>query len=181
MKHFVPVLLLGCSALASAQVGVYGRTPYLHDHDAVADTSANYFGVGLGVYDDLVHLGPVRAGLDLRADYLFASQGRYRDLLAGIRLAVRVPVIGFTPYVQGSLGPAGTAYTGSRAQGVQTGGYNTKLLYGVFAGADVRLLPHFDFRAIEVGYLRRSGTNGSANNNPAETLIVISSGIVVRF
>lgn len=152
-----------------AQLGVYGKVDYTRYSQPGTNTS--FYGGGVGVYDDFIHAGPIRAGLDLRGDLLTGSGAHYRDLLAGVRVAFKRPVLPVRPYVQGSVGIGGTEATGPFAPGIQAR-YNNKFLTGVFGGIDITILPHLDFRAVELGYGRISGL--SANEFTA------SSGIALR-
>ncbi len=174
-------LLLGSASLvAHAQVAVYGNFDYTRYTDHSLSQTTNFYGGGVGVYDDFLHIGPLRAGFDVRGDLLSGNKARYRDLLGGVRVAAKAPLVPIKPYAQFSVGAGGPQYTGGLAAGISSAPYRTKFTYEVLGGVDFTILPHVDFRAVEAGYGRVSGVNGSQAGNPASTLITIRSGIVIR-
>ena len=171
-------LLLVCGlagSAARAQVGVYGKLDYVR-YSEFGSTSTNYTGGGVGVYDDFLHLGPVNLGLDLRGDYARESKSNYRSLLGGVRVAVKVPVVGLRPYVQASAGVGGSRAKGPFAVGITDVSFNNKLTYEGFVGLDARVLPFIDWRVIEVG-----GGSGSKLGSTSPTIFNVSSGLVLRF
>lgn len=163
---------------ARAQVGIYGKFNSVH---ASSGSGTNYYtpgwfyGPGGGVYFNVVHLGPVALGGDIRADYLFQSPQRYRDALFGVRLAAKAPVIPIRPYAQVSAGIGGTSKTGPAGRN-----YTNKFQYWVFGGVDYTVFPHIDWRVVEAGYGHMTGISSSP---PATgvNLFTVSTGIVVRF
>ena len=177
-------MVLGASA-AQAQLAVYGKFDLLHNsqnensNGIVNEVQTTFFyGGGVGVYDDFYHFGPVRLGVDVRGDLLTGSSFDYRDVLGGVRLAVKLPVLPFRPYVQGSVGTGGTKYTGGGT--AVTTAYSNKFTYVVFGGSDTGILPHVDFRAIEVGVGQQ--TSASDPGGAAKPVLVfVSTGLVVRF
>lgn len=175
------LLFLGSASIAaSAQVGIYGSFDYTRYTDHSYNATSSFYGGGVGAYDDFLHLGPIRAGLDFRGDFLAGNNYRYRDVLGGIRVAVKVPVLPIKPYGQFSVGVGGPAYTGPFAAGISGVQYSTKFTYEVLGGIDITILPHVDLRAVEVGYGRMTGVSGGAASNPASTLFSVRSGIVFR-
>jgi hypothetical protein len=58
--------------------------------------------------------------------------------------------------------------------------YSDKFQYLVAGGLDYTLVPHVDFRVVEVGYGRMSGVS-SGGSAPTATLVSVSTGLVVRF
>lgn len=180
-RLLLPFLFLGfASVAASAQVGIYGDFDYTHYTDHSANASTSFYGGGVGVYDDFLHVGPLRAGLDLRGDFLGGNNYRYRDVLAGVRVAAKAPVLPFKPYGQFSVGVGGPRSTGALGAGISGSHYTTKFTYEVMGGVDCTILPHVDFRVLELGYGRMTGVDGSAVSNPASTLFSVRSGLVFR-
>ena len=180
-------MLVAAAGAAEAQVAVYGKFDLLHDSQNENNSSVGnsvettfYYGGGVGVYDDFFHFGPLRVGVDVRGDLLTGSNYRYRDVLGGVRVAVKLPVLPLRPYVQGSIGSGGTKYTGSPANGITTYPYANKFTYVVFGGIDTGLLPHVDLRAIEVGVGQQS-TTSDAVGATKPLLVFVSTGLVVRF
>lgn len=176
MKRFI--LGLACALVLSsasilAQVGVYGKLDLNHYTDTNANSTNWLYGGGIGIYDDLVHGGPLSLGGDLRGDFASGSNHQYRDLLVGVRLAAKFPLIPLKPYVEPLFGYGGAKYSGQTAADISTS-FDNKFLYGGVGGLDFTLLPHVDWRVIEGGYLREK--NGTLSN-PA---ILLSTGIVIR-
>lgn len=176
--------LMSWAGAARGQVAVYGKFDLLHDsqnensNGIVNEVQTTFFyGGGIGVYDDFLHVGPLRLGVDVRGDLLRGSSFDYRDVLGGVRLAAKLPVLPFRPYVQGSIGTGGTKYTGTAALGSH---YANKFTYVVFGGIDTGIVPHVDFRAIEVGIGQQS-TVSDVPGAPKPVLVFVSTGLVVRF
>jgi hypothetical protein len=177
----LPLLALGIFDLnAKAQVGVYGHFDYTHYTDHTSNSSNSYAGPGFGVYYDFLHAGPLEAGLDLRTDYVFGSTAKYRDLLAGVRLQAKPPVLKIKPYAQLSLGIGGPQPNGPFPAGITGATFRNKFTYEVVGGADLAVLPHIDFRVVELGYGRQTGVAGSMQSNPDSTLFTVRSGVVFR-
>ncbi len=173
------VFLLGFSlptAAAHAQIGIYGKLDTLRFNDNANKNTTWLYGPGVGVYDDFLHFGPLRAGVDLRGDFLYGSdQKRFRSILGGVRVAVKPPILPFKPYIQGSIGAGGIKNTSN----LTANRYSTKFEYQVTGGVDTTILPRIDWRAIEVGYGRMPGV-GSAAGTPNSSMLTISTGIVFR-
>ena len=185
------VTAMGAAALmlangaALGQLAVYGKFDLLHDSQNENDANlvstvqtTFFYGGGVGVYDDFFHFGPLRLGVDVRGDLLTGSSFDYRDVLGGVRLAAKLPVLPFRPYVQGSIGTGGTKYTGTGPSAGST--YSNKFTYVVFGGIDTGILPHVDFRAIEVGVGQQTSVSDTGGA-PKPVLVFISTGLVVRF
>jgi hypothetical protein len=173
------LLLASSLAVAHAQVGVYGKFNVVH----VPITSATnfvtpgwYYGPGGGVYFNLVHLGPVSLGGDIRADYLFQSPQRYRDVLAGVRVGAKAPLLPLRPYAQISAGIGGPS-----TSGVQNSGraYNNKFQYWIIGGIDHTVFPHIDWRIAELGYGHMTGIS-SGTPVAGVNLFTVGTGLVVR-
>ena len=167
-------------AIASAQVGVYGK--FTAVHIPTITNGPNYFfpgwfyGPGGGVYFNLVHLGPISLSGDVRGDYLYQSPQRYRDVLFGVRVGAKAPIIPLRPYVQIAAGIGGPS-TG----GVQNSSrvYSNKFQYWIIGGVDHTVLPHIDWRIAEIGYGHMTGVSSSPPATGAN-LFTLSTGAVVR-
>ena len=110
------LLLLAFSSLtcaARAQFAVYGNFNATHVNDNNNSTSIWYYGPGAGAYYDFLHVGPISAGVDLRGNFLFGNNYKYRSALFGVRVAAKPPLIPIKPYAQFSVGTGGAKYTGS--------------------------------------------------------------------
>jgi opacity protein-like surface antigen len=172
-------LLLASTQVTHAQLGLYGKFDLTRQSNTVypgtASASQTFYGGGVGLYDDFIHLGPIHAGADFRGDFLSGGNYNYRTFLGGVRVAVKPPVLPIRPYVQFSAGVGGTQYKGS-INGNQDP-YHNKFLYAVLGGIDWAILPHVDFRAIEVGV----GHQSSDTPSQSDTLILVGSGLALRF
>jgi hypothetical protein len=170
------------SASAHAQIGIYGAFNTVHLNNATSvgistPTAAWYTGAEAGVYYDFLHMGPIALGADLRGNLLSGNQQKYRSALFGLRLAANPPVLPIRPYVQASIGVGGASHSGLYGVGTI---YSDKFQYLVAGGLDYTLVPHVDFRVVEVGYGRMSGVS-SGGSAPTATLVSVSTGLVVRF
>ncbi len=164
---------------ASAQVGICVKLNLVH----VPTTSATnfltpgwYYGPGGGVYFNVIHLGPASLGGDIRADYLYQSPQRYRDVLFGVRLGVKAPLIPLRPYGQISAGIGGPSSGGVLNSGRV---YSNKFQYWIIGGVDHAIFPRIDWRIAEIGYGHMTGVSSSP---PAAgvNLFTLGTGVVVR-
>jgi hypothetical protein len=181
LRSLIITLAIALSTITThAQVGIYGKLDINHFSGSIVAgvpaASTWYYGPGVGVYYDFLHLGPVSLGADLRGDLLYGSQSKYRSALFGLRLAAKPPLLPIRPYIQGSVGAGGPRYTGPLGAGINPPGYSTKFQYQIAGGVDFTLLPHLDLRAAEIGYGRMTGIN-----EPVTTMLTISTGLVFRF
>ncbi|MGA7833303.1 MAG: hypothetical protein WCA21_20300 [Terracidiphilus sp.] len=169
------------SASAHAQIGVYGAFNSVRLTASIvgssAQTTAWYSGAGAGVYYNFVKMGPIALGADLRGNLLSGNQQKYRSALFGLRLAAKPPVLPIRPYVQASIGAGGASHSGLNGVGTI---YSDKFQYLVAGGVEYTVVPHVDFRVVEVGYGRMTGIS-SGGTAPVATLFSISSGLVLRF
>jgi hypothetical protein len=165
-------LLVVAAGSAKAQIGLYGEFNATHD----PSISTWYRGFTGGVYDNFIHVGPVRVGLDLRGAYATGSQYAYRNFLIGPRVEVKPPLLPIKPYLQASIGAGGNEYNGTSR--LQTH-YNDKLQYGFIGGIDYVLIPHVDLRAVEVEYLRMSAVT-SGPPSPSINIVTVGAGLVLR-
>ena len=175
-------LLFGAAACAEAQIGVYAKVDITHQSDTQyagdPTTSQTFYGGDAGFYDDFVHVGPLSLGTDFRGGFVTGGNYHYRSFLGGVRLAVKPPVIPLRPYVQFSVGVGGTRYTGTLSSSIPSAPYDDKLLYEFLGGIDCTILPHVDWRAVEIGVGHQNAVNyGTA----ADNLVLVSSGLVLRF
>jgi hypothetical protein len=130
-----------------------------------------------------VHIGPVSLGADLRGNYLFGSNDKYRSVLGGIRVAAKPPLLPFRPYAEGLVGVAGTRsnQTGSFSTATSvsfSSSFGTKFAYQILGGLDWTILPHLDLRLAEVGYGRVSPV--SSGSSASSSVTSLSSGVVLR-
>jgi hypothetical protein len=167
------------TAAAHAQVGIYGKFDATRLSSSASTTSAStwFYGPGVGIYYDALHLGPISLGADLRGDILSGSSEDYRSGLFGLRLAIKAPVLPIKPYIQGSVGVGATKPTALSSLPLH---YTTKFEYQIASGVDFTIFPHIDWRIVELGYGRITGIS-SGGEAPAANLFNASTGLVVRF
>jgi len=174
-----PLLAIAISASAHAQIGIYGKfdaTQLNTSNGSAFEIPGWYSGGGAGIYDDFLHLGPIDLGADLRGDLLAGNGQKYRSALAGLRLALKAPILPIRAYVQGSAGVGVPSHSGLAGSGAI---YDNKFEYQVLGGVDYAIFPHLDWRVAEVGYGRLTGIS-DGGVTPASSLFTISSGLVVR-
>jgi hypothetical protein len=182
LRWLTVLLALAISSIAAhAQIGVYGTFNSVRltasSIGSSVQTTAWYGGAGAGIYYNFLHMGPIALGADLRGDLLTGNQQKYRSALFGLRLAANPPLLPIRPYVQASVGAGGASHSGLNGVGTI---YSEKFQYLVAGGVDYTLVPHVDFRVVEVGYGRMTGIS-SGGTVPTSTLVSVSTGLVVRF
>ncbi len=174
---------------AKAQIGIYGAPAFARVSNSTPDpgiyaflgansTSQVFSGVEVGAYDQLVHSGPVAAGVDLRGTIQKGANAHLNEFLIGGRVQYNAPGSRLKPYAE-VLGGVG----GSRAATNPV--YKSKATYGGFAGLDYQVGKYVDIRAIEVGYsslttISTAAVQAAATQPPASSLIHFSAGIVFR-
>ena len=166
--------LMFSTAAASAQVGIYGNFATVHLNGGLNSWS---YGPGAGIYYDFVHLGPIRIGGDLRGNVLWGRDVNYWSGLGGVRLVVKPPILPLRVFGLGSAGVGGVKAAGSL--GNLPDSYNNKFQWDVFGGTDFTVIPHVDWRVVEVGYGQMTGTNGGTAST-STGVFTLSSGIVLR-
>jgi hypothetical protein len=141
------------------------------------NTAGNFWAYGgtFGIYDDFLKLGPLKLGADGRGFVQSSSNSNntygnhLRGGLAGLRLALHVPLVPAKPYIQAEIGGASTNYG---QNSTNTGNF----AYQVQVGADFTIFPHVDARA-EYGVGELIGVLGGNSN----TMQQLGAGIVLRF
>ena len=196
MRRLLPLLVLALVTAAHSQVFsayatfsgtdvfglVNGNTGNVISGYHTTTTSHLSPGIGGGVTLGVLPIGPVHLGFDLRGSTKPGNDGA--DLvLAGPRLALKLPVIRLKPYVQASGG-----YLRTRTTLVNSGlpaGTQLTAQYGAWealGGVDIPLLPVLDLRLIEVGggkayEFSAAGVNGTYT----VSLFTVNSGLVLHF
>jgi hypothetical protein len=115
------------------------------------------YGGSFGGYYDFRSMGPFRLGVDLRGSVLNSNKSattyssnvdgvRHYAALGGVRAEVRTPLSWLHPYGQISAGLGR-----SNAASLNPTEYQNYTQVQGFVGADIKLLPILDLRAIELG------------------------------
>ena len=169
------------SVASSAQVGVYamGSGAFLGSAAAtqgslvLQNSGFSSYGGTFGLYDNLVRLGPFKLGADARYVQETSSNNSYGNKLhgglAGVRLALNLPLLPVKPYLQAEVGGIGTNY------GVQRDD-TAAFAYQIQGGLDYTIFPHLDLRA-EYG----GGQIDGVFHNTRQTLQEAGLGVAVRF
>lgn len=181
----VLALLIGTAistGSSRAQVGLYAAfstdrrhvTDFLTYPPAGSDNTRTDwpYGPTFGFYNDFAHTGPIYLGSDMRLEF---ARGSYSSntLLFGLRLAAKPAVFPLKPYVQASLGMAHFNTTSDNAS-------STNMEYRIAAGVDYTLLPHVDWRVIEIGGGSVFDYNLGSGTHQGNDLYTYSTGIVFR-
>lgn len=174
---------LATTASASGQIGLYGMgsgaflgTATATQGSLVAQQSGfSAYGGTVGLYDNLLRLGPLKLGADARYFQETSSNNnsygnKLHGGLAGVRLALNLPLFPLKPYLQAEIGGVGTNY-GTQAN--DTGSF----AYAIQGGVDYTIFPHLDLRA-EYGGGQITSVYGSGNK---QALQEAGLGLVVRF
>ncbi len=136
--------------------------------------SVNGLGPGAGLTLNFVHNPAFTFGVDFRGSKHVAGNGADTGLL-GLKLGVKVPLLGLKPYIQGSGGYLGTYES---ASGSSTRTVNHYYAAEVLLGVDYPILPRIDLRVLEVGVGHALNTNANATR---PTFLTASTGAVFRF
>jgi hypothetical protein len=167
---------------SQAQIGIYAT--FAGDRRHVTDVlssppvgsdntdTAWPYGTTIGLYDDFAKFGPIRFGSDLRGEFVHGSYTSNTGLF-GLRLALKTSALPIRPYIQGS---AGVAHFGSTASNASS----TNLEYRIAGGLDYTLLPHLDWRVIEVGRGSLVDYSFGSGVNQTNSLYTFSTGLVFR-
>ena len=159
--------------------------------------SLNFTGGYGGVFYDWRTFGPARIGFDVRAgeehSNKSASSGAggsnatsTQAVLAGVRASFHTPISVLKPYGQVSAGwarsnvsePFGTTVATSSSL-TPPRSYDNFLRVEGFVGADIRILPQLDLRAVElgIGNMNRMGSGNAGSSSVS----VQSVGIGIVF
>lgn len=180
---FLSLLCAAATVSASGQVGLYamGSGAFLGTATAtqgslVAQQSGfSAYGGTFGLYDNFLRFGPLKLGADARYFQETSSNNnsygnKLHGGLAGVRLALNIPLFPLKPYLQAEAGGVETNY-GTQAN--DTGSF----AYQIQGGVDYTIFPHLDLRA-EYGGGQVTSVYGSGNK---QALQEAGLGVVLRF
>jgi hypothetical protein len=163
----VTLFLFLLSIAARAQFGVYGTVTgervtgftCSDPQDRCASTGGvvRPYGADFGGYYDFRSVGPFRLGVDLRGSVLNSNKSatvyasnvdgvRKYAALGGVRAAFNTPLHWLHPYAEIAGG-----YAKSNAASTNPTLYENYGQIKGYVGADIKLLPRLDLRAIELG------------------------------
>lgn len=166
LRHLAATVALSmlsiiCGAHAHAQTAIYAQATGQSNNLTSGD--GYFWGPTFGIYHDSHRLALVHIGYDVRGSILKNGSAQFSSGLGGIRASVVPHVIPIKIYGE-VLGGVGFISNGSSS---------TNFQYQINGGLEYTLLPHIDWRALEVAY---NGYSGSSVGNP----VALSTGIVFR-
>ena len=185
--------LTGIRCLSSTGIcsNVNDMTPY-----ATGDNKVNPSGGFGGVYYNFRNLGPMRFGFDARAGELHSNKSAVisaggknitsvQSYLGGVRGTFHTPISWILPYAEILAGfarsdaavPAGGLSTSVPTPRV----FDSYVQYEGLVGADIRIAPFLDLRAIELG-IGEMNEVGSSNGASTTSMGMrsIGAGVVLH-
>jgi hypothetical protein len=169
--HCALFALLLCAVgipAAQAQTAVYGQFSASR-FNSLPNTNDWGYGGGFGLYTDFQKIPFGKVGADIRFQFVRpASNTTLFSALVGPRLTLHPKVVPLNPYVECIFGPGHFTY-GNNAPST------TQFDWRVLGGLDKTVLPHLDWRVIEVSYGQLNTYNGRLRP------VTLSTGVVLRF
>ena len=150
-----------------AQTGVYGQFSAAHFND-IPNTNTWGYGGGFGLYSDFLKVPFGKVGGDIRFQWVRpADNTTLFSALLGPRVSFHVPAVPLRPYAEIIFGPGHFSY-GNNAPST------TQFDFRAIGGLDKTVLPHLDWRVIEVSYGQLNTYSGRLRP------VTFSTGIVLR-
>jgi hypothetical protein len=151
---------------AQAQTALYGQ--FSASHFNLPNTDEWGYGGGFGLYSDFYKVPFGKVGGDIRFQFTRpASNTTLFSTLLGPRIAVHPHVVNLTPYAEFLFGAGHFSYGNNSPS-------TTQFDWRALGGVDKTLLPHLDWRVIEVSYGRLNTYSGHLEP------VTLSTGIVLR-
>lgn len=152
---------------AQAQTAIYGQ--FGASHSNLSNTNEWGYGGGFGLYSDFLKVPFGKVGGDLRFQFTHpASDTRLFSTLVGPRISIHPHVVALNPYAEFLFGAGRFTYGNNSPS-------TTQFDWRAIGGVDKTLLPHLDWRVIEVSYGQINTYSGRLKP------ITLSTGIVLRF
>ena len=178
------VLAIAVPHARAQLVELYGTFSPVHIANAAtgANATTSFWspGFGGGATFDVVPVGPLHLGVDVRAS---GSTGNSTSTLglAGLKLSAHIPLFKLRPYVQGSGGYLGTKVP--VLNNVPAGASLTAhyAAYEILGGIDDPVAPFISLRLIEIGGGQGRYLTGSPGTGGNVSLFTINTGVVVHF
>jgi len=185
--------LAGYATLTVSRMSGISSSPYAATLASNSvEGSINLLGATLGGYYDFKTIGPVRLGVDARAQILTTKQGaesgfngvggHLYSTLGGVRGTFHTPFKALDGYVQGSagLGRSDYGFSGVLLNPNQTGTAARIVLknnfeYHAFVGLQLHVTRIADWRVFEAGY---GALSGGGHTYPLQS---VSTGVVFHF
>jgi hypothetical protein len=152
---------------AHAQTAIYGQFSASRFNLPTVDQWG--YGGGFGLYSDFYKVPFAKVGGDIRVQFVRpASNTTLTSFLLGPRLALHPKVIPLNPYAEFLFGGGRFSYGNNQPS-------TTQFDWRVLGGLDKTVLPHLDWRVIEVSYGQLNTFSGRLRP------VTLSTGIVLRF
>jgi hypothetical protein len=162
----------GNLATAHAQTAVYGQFSASHFNSLPNSTiplNEWGYGGGFGLYSDFYKVPFGKVGADVRFQFVRpASNTTLFSALVGPRLVLHPKVVPLNPYAEFLFGPGHFSYGNNSPS-------TTQFDWRVLGGLDKTVLPHLDWRVVEVSYGQLNTYAGHVRP------VTLSTGIVLRF
>jgi hypothetical protein len=152
---------------AQAQTAIYGQFSASHYNLPITDEWG--YGGGFGIYSDFYKVPFGKVGGDLRFQFSRpASNITLFSTLVGPRISMHPHVVPLNPYAEFLFGAGHFTYGNNSPS-------TTQFDWRAIGGVDKTLVPHLDWRVIEVSYGQLNTYSGRLRP------ITLSTGIVLRF
>lgn len=166
---FALLLFASATVAAHAQTALYGQFSASHFNTLPNVSNEWGYGGGFGLYSDFYKVPFARVGGDIRVQFTRpASNTTLTSTLLGPRISIHPKVVPLNPYAEFLFGAGHFSY-GNNAPST------TQFDWRAIGGLDKTLLPHLDWRVIEVSYGQLNTYSGRLRP------ITLSTGIVLRF
>lgn len=164
---FALLLFAASFCRANAQTAIYGQFNATH-FNSLPITNEWGYGGAFGLYSDFVKLPFARLGGDIRFQFTRpASNTTLFSTLVGPRIDIHPKVVPLSPYAEILIGGGHFSY-GNNAPST------TQFDWRAIGGVEKTLLPHVDWRVVEVSY-------GTLNTYAGVMKpLTIGTGIVLR-
>jgi hypothetical protein len=155
---------------AHAQTAVYGQfSASRFNSNSVPNVNDWGYGGGFGLYSDFQKIPFGKVGADIRLQFTRpASNTTLTSFLVGPRLVVHPHVIPLNPYAEFLFGGGHFSYGNNSPS-------TTQFDWRALGGLDKTVLPHLDWRVIEVSYGQLNTYSGHLRP------VTFSTGVVLRF
>ena len=167
----VALLLVAAGiSTANAQTALYGQfSASRFNNNAVPIVNEWGYGGGFGLYSDFVKVPFGRVGADIRFQFTRpASNTTLFSTLVGPRLEVHPHIISLNPYAEFLFGAGHFTYGNNSPS-------TTQFDWRALGGVEKTVLPHVDWRMIEVSYGQLNTYSGRLRP------VTFSTGVVLRF
>jgi hypothetical protein len=165
---FFALLLFALSIPAArAQTAVYGQFSASR-FNSIPNTNQWGYGGNFGLYSDFMKVPFGKIGGDIRFQFVRPADNiTLFSTLLGPRLALHPKVVPLNPYAEFLFGAGHFTYGNNSPS-------TTQFDWRVLGGVDKTLLPHLDWRVIEVSYGQLNTYSGRLRP------VTLSTGIVLR-